>query len=99
MLNHIDHMAYWSLALYAASFLCYARILYAPNLWQGRLATLLLALGLVAHYFALLDRSRATHMVPYDDLYGSMSLFAWLLAVTYLALELIHRQRVAAFAR
>ena len=98
MLNHIDHMAYWSLALYAASFLCYARILYAPNLWQGRLATLLLALGLVAHYFALLDRSRATHMVPYDDLYGSMSLFAWLLAVTYLALELIHRQRsVGAF--
>ncbi len=91
-------MAYLSLALYIASFLCYARILYAPHVWLGRLATLLLAAGLAAHYFALLDRSHATHMVPYDDLYGSMSLFAWLLAVTYLALELIHRQRtVGAF--
>ena len=93
-----NHMALWSLALYAASFVCYARILYAPQVWLGRLASLLLAAGLAAHYFALLDRSRATHMVPYDDLYGSMSLFAWLLAVTYLALEMIHRQRsVGAF--
>jgi hypothetical protein len=77
-----NHMALLTLALYATSFAAYARILYAPNVWLGRLASLLLAAGLVAHYFALLDRSRATHMVPYDDLYGSMSLFAWLLAVT-----------------
>lgn len=94
----LNHMAYWSLALYAVSFVCYARLLYAPNVWLGRMASLFLAVGLVAHYFALLDRSRATHMVPYDDLYGSMSLFAWLLAVTYLALEMVHRQRsVGAF--
>jgi ABC-type transport system involved in cytochrome c biogenesis permease subunit len=93
-----NQMAYWNLIFYAASFACYARFLYAPNAWLGRLGSLLLAAGLVAHYFALLDRSQATHMVPYDDLYGSMSLFAWLLAVTYLALELIHRQRsVGAF--
>jgi ABC-type uncharacterized transport system permease subunit len=38
------------------------------------------------------------HAVPYQDLYGSMSLFGWLLALTYLGLELIHRQRsVGAF--
>ncbi len=38
------------------------------------------------------------HTVPYDDLYGSMSLFAWLLGVTYLGLEIFHRQRtVGAF--
>ena len=30
---------------------------------------------------------------PYDDLYGSMSLFAWLLGITYLGLETLHRQR------
>lgn len=86
-------MQWLSLALYAASLGCYARILYAPHAWLGRLGTLLLVGGLAAHYFALLDRSRATHTVPYDDLYGSMSLFAWLLAVTYLALELFHWQR------
>src|SRR5271156_3271335 len=91
-------LAYLSLALYAASFLCYARILYAPQLWLGRFATLLLAGGIAAQYFALLERSHWTHSVPYDDLYGSMSLFAWLLGVTYLGLELFHRQRsVGAF--
>ena len=38
------------------------------------------------------------HTVPYHDLYGSMSLFGWLLALTYLGLELFHRQRsVGAF--
>lgn len=86
-------MAYLSLLVYAASFLCYARMLYAPNLWLGRLASLLLAAGIAAHYLALLDRSQGLHTVPYDDLYGSMSLFAWLLGVTYLGLELFHRQR------
>jgi len=36
--------------------------------------------------------------VPYHDLAGSMSLFGWLLALTYLSLELFHRQRsVGAF--
>ena len=43
--------------------------------------------------FALLERSRGLHTVPYHDLYGSMSLFGWLLALTYLGLELYHRQR------
>jgi len=64
----------------------------------GRFGTLLLAVGLVTHYFALLERSRGMHTVPYHDLYGSMSLFGWLLALTYLAVELFHRQQsVGAF--
>jgi ABC-type transport system involved in cytochrome c biogenesis permease subunit len=93
-----DHLGYFTLALYLASFFAYARILYAPNLWLGRLATLLLAGGILAQYFALLQRSRLLHSVPYDDLYGSMSLFAWLLGITYLGLEIFHRQRtVGAF--
>lgn len=88
------HPIQWlSLALYAASFCCYVRLLYAPSDWLGRAATLLLAVAIIAHYFALLERSRLTHTIPYDDLYGSMSLFAWLLGLTYLALEIFHRQR------
>lgn len=89
----LNQTAYLSLALYAASFCCYLRILYAPQVWLGRLATLLLAGGILCHYYALLERSHGMHTVPYDDLYGSMSLFAWLLGVTYLALELFHGQR------
>lgn len=92
------YLAYLTLALYAASFVCYARNLYAPHVWLGRLGTLLLAGGIVSQYFELLERSRWIHSVPYDDLYGSMSLFAWLLGVTYLGLEVFHRQRsVGAF--
>lgn len=82
-----------ALALYAASFAGYAMHLYRGRPWSGHIATLLLILAILAHYYALLDRSRAIHAIPYDDLYGSMSLFAWLLAVTYLGLETYHRQR------
>lgn len=92
------HLGAWSLAIYVASFLCYARILYAPHLWLGRLASALLAGGIVLQYFDLLERSRWIHTVPYNDLYGSMSLFAWLLGITYLGLEIFHGQRsVGAF--
>ncbi|HWG57940.1 MAG TPA: cytochrome c biogenesis protein CcsA [Candidatus Acidoferrales bacterium] len=84
---------YLSLMCYAASLICYARILYAPNKWIGRAATLLLASGIGMQYVALLERAHWTHTIPYDDLYGSMLLFAWLLGITYLALELLHRQR------
>jgi ABC-type transport system involved in cytochrome c biogenesis permease subunit len=87
-----------SLALYLASFFFYARNLYVPSLGIGRLASLFLAAGIAAQYGELYQRSLALHTVPYDDLYGSMSLFAWLLGLTYLGLEVFHRQRaVGAF--
>jgi ABC-type transport system involved in cytochrome c biogenesis permease subunit len=82
-----------ALVLYGSSFAGYAMHLYRGRPWSGRIATVLLILAILAHYYALLDRSRAIHAIPYDDLYGSMSLFAWLLAVTYLGLETYHRQR------
>lgn len=82
-----------ALGLYAASFAGYVLHLYRGGRWSGRTATLLLVLALVAHYYALLERSHVTHAIPYDDLYGSMSLFSWLLALTYLGLETLHRQR------
>ncbi len=83
---------------YAVSFGAYTRCLYTGSKLAGRLGTVFLGLGLVAHYFALLERSRGLHTVPYHDLYGSMSLFGWLLALTYLSLEFYHRQRsVGAF--
>jgi ABC-type uncharacterized transport system permease subunit len=83
---------------YLLSLGLYVRFLGTGKQLTGRLGTLLLGLGLIAHYFALLERSRGLHTVPYHDLYGSMSLFGWLLALTYLGLELYHRQRsVGAF--
>ena len=78
---------------YLASMGLYLRFLYSGKDLTGKLATLLMFLGLVAHYLALLMRAKGTHTVPYNDLQGSMSLFGWLLAVTYLCLEIYHRQR------
>ncbi len=87
-----------TLAAYLGSFAAYVDYLVAGRDWSGKLGSVLLAGGLVAHYFALLDRARGLHTVPYHDLSGSMSLFGWLLALTYISLELFHRQRsVGAF--
>jgi ABC-type uncharacterized transport system permease subunit len=87
-----------TLAAYLGSFAAYVGYLIEGLDWSGRLGSILLGAGLVTHYFALLERARGLHTVPYHDLSGSMSLFGWLLALTYLSLELFHRQRsVGAF--
>jgi ABC-type uncharacterized transport system permease subunit len=86
-------LATYTLIVYAASLGLYVWYLYQDKPWTGYAATLSLAAGILLHYFALLERSRWVHSVPYQDLYGSMSLFGWLLAITYLGLELFHGQR------
>src|SRR5450432_4787747 len=95
----MDHLYFiLTVAGYSLSLGCYVAFLNSGRAILGRCGSVLLGLGLVAHYFALLERSRGLHTVPYHDLYGSMSLFGWLLALTYLSLELYHRQRsVGAF--
>lgn len=90
----MDHLLFpLTVAAYLCSFGCYVAFLLSGREWSGRVATLLLGMGLVAHYYALLERSRGLNTVPYHDLSGSMSLFGWLLALTYLSLEVFHRQR------
>ena len=95
----MDHtFAILTVLAYALSMGMYILFLNTGKETTGRLATSLMFLGLALHYVALLVRSRATHTVPYHDLQGAMSLFGWLLAVTYLCLEIYHRQRtVGAF--
>ncbi len=88
-----SHLALETAGFYALSLGLYVWFLYVNKPPIGRVATLSLAGGILLHYLTLLERSRWNHAVPYDDLYGSLSLFAWLLAVTYLVLELFHGQR------
>jgi len=93
-----NHLVLLTTVLYAASLGGYIAFLATARRLFGRLGTLLLISALACHYMALMERSRLAHTVPYDDLYGSLSLFAWLLAITYLGLELFHRDRsVGAF--
>jgi len=86
-------LGYLAAGLYAASLACYLRQLFAEGGWAGRAASLLLTAALVTHYFALLQRAYSIHSVPYQDIYGSTSLLAWFLALTYLSLEFFHRER------
>src|SRR5258706_15715958 len=88
-MNHLFPML--TAVAYLLCFGLYVRFLGTGNKLTGRLGTLLLGLALIAHYFALLERSPGLHTVPYHDLYGSMSLFGWLLAVAYFGLALFHR--------
>lgn len=82
-----------TILLYTLSSVLYVMFLQADRLWVGRAASLFLAAAIVLHYATLVERSRLLGAVPYQDLYGSMSLFGWLLAVTYLGLEFFHKQR------
>jgi ABC-type transport system involved in cytochrome c biogenesis permease subunit len=93
-----NHLVLITIVCYLVSFGGYIAFLATARRAFGRLGTWMLILGLACHYWALIERSRSTHTVPYDDLYGSLSLFAWLLAATYLGLQLFHRNRsVGAF--
>ncbi len=95
-MNHLFPIL--TILAYVLSFGLYVRFVSTGRELTGRLGTLFLGLGLITHYVALWERSRGTHTVPYHDLYGSMSLFGWLLALTYLGVEFFHRQRsVGAF--
>jgi ABC-type transport system involved in cytochrome c biogenesis permease subunit len=84
---------YGTLVLYLASFGMYVWFLYTGKRVVGVAATASLVAGITVHFVALLERAYWLHTVPYRDLYGSTSLFAWLLALTYLGLEVYHRQR------
>jgi len=86
-------LGYTTALLYCASLVFYLRRLFAGEAWTSRVATGLLAVGLVTQYLAMLERAHFIHAVPYQDLYGSMSLLAWFLGFTYLGLEVLHRER------
>ncbi len=86
-------LAILTVLAYSVSLGLYLRLLYTGQKLVGRAATAMLAASLALHYFFLLERAHLLQSVPYQDLYGAVSLFAWLLALTYLGLEAVHRQR------
>jgi ABC-type transport system involved in cytochrome c biogenesis permease subunit len=87
------------------AILCYlvTEALYGVNLVDRRptyakVASRILVLSIAIHFVAMLERSHQIRVVPYNDLYGSLSLFAWMVSLIYLALEIRHRQKsVGAF--
>jgi len=82
-----------SILSYLVSGGCYTGFLITRKPALGRAATGLLLFGLAVHFIALFERASLIQSVPYNDLYGSMSLFAWELGFIYLVLEVRHKQR------
>lgn len=82
-----------TIGLYVASMAIYAWLLYSNHRLLGVAASGTLAAAVAVHWVTLYQRALEVQAVPYQDLYGSTSLFAWLLAMTYLGLEAFHRQR------
>ncbi len=54
---------------------------------------LLIGAGLLLQFGDLEIRARALHSVPYRTIGGSLSLFGWMLGLSYLALLFRHRER------
>jgi ABC-type uncharacterized transport system permease subunit len=88
------HLLGWIAAsLYVAAEVLAIVSLRRPKPLPAIAGTLCLAAGLVFHFADLEVRARMLGSVPYRTLEGSVSLFGWMLAVAYLALQMRHRQR------
>lgn len=60
---------------------------------RGYAAPVLIGAGLLLQFVFLEHTARALHSVPYRTFGGSMTLFGWMLGVSYLALLFRHRER------
>jgi ABC-type uncharacterized transport system permease subunit len=94
------HALGWAaLALYAGAEVLSILSLFKPGRASAAsrrtsaAATVCLGLGLAAQFADLELTARALHSVPYRTFGGSMSLFGWMLGVSYAALLFRHRER------
>jgi ABC-type uncharacterized transport system permease subunit len=88
------HLLGWvAVLLYAAAEVLAIVSLRRPRPLPAIAGTVCLAAGLVLHFADLQIRARMLGSVPYRTLEGSVSLFGWMLAIAYLALQIRHRER------
>jgi ABC-type uncharacterized transport system permease subunit len=87
------HLLGWLAVLsYAAAEALAIVSLRRPRASTVVAGTLCLTAGLILHFADLQLRARQLGSVPYRTLEGSVSLFGWMLAIAYLALQLRHRE-------
>src|SRR5258708_33893847 len=76
------------LALYAAALVAYAWHFAQRNAVVGRSATTLLVAGALAHTFVIGMQTMKVGQVPVGGATAAISTFVWLLALSYLYIEL-----------
>ena len=89
-------LGWLAVALYGAAEAASISALVRSSARSGQglsLASALVTAGAVLQFADLETAGRALHSVPYRTFGGSLSLFGWLLGVSYLILLLRHRER------
>jgi ABC-type uncharacterized transport system permease subunit len=81
------------LALYAAAFVAYGWHFARRAPVVGRSATTILVAGVLAHTFVIGMETMASGQVPVADATAAISMFVWLLAVSYLYTEVTTDER------
>jgi ABC-type transport system involved in cytochrome c biogenesis permease subunit len=81
------------LGLYAAAFVVYAIHFAKRQPSAGRAATTLLLLGVLAHTFVIGMQTMEVRHVPYSNTSTAVSSFVWMLALSYLYLEVTTDER------
>ena len=81
------------LALYAAAFVVYAIHFAKREASVGRFATTLLLVGVLAHTFVIGMQTMEVRHVPFSNTSTAVSSFVWLLALSYLYLEVTTDER------
>jgi ABC-type transport system involved in cytochrome c biogenesis permease subunit len=81
------------LALYAAAVVVYAIHFANRQSSVGRAATTLLLLGVLAHTFVIGMQTMEVRHVPFSNTSTAVSSFVWLLALSYLYLEVTTDER------
>ena len=86
-------MNFVPLALYAAAFVAYGWHFARRAPAVGRSATTILVAGVLAHTFVIGMETMESGQVPVGDATAAISMFVWLLAVSYLYTEVTTDER------
>ena len=86
-------MNFVPLALYAAAFMAYGWHFARRAPAVGRAATTILVAGVLAHTFVIGMKTMESGQVPVGDATAAISMFVWLLAVSYLYTEVTTDER------
>jgi ABC-type transport system involved in cytochrome c biogenesis permease subunit len=86
-------MNFVPLVLYAAAFVAYGWHFARRAAAVGRSATTLLVAGVLAHTFVIGMETMGSGQVPVGDATSAISMFVWLLAVSYLYTEVTTDER------
>ncbi|MCP2520985.1 c-type cytochrome biogenesis protein CcsB [Candidatus Aminicenantes bacterium AC-335-A11] len=81
--------------IYGISTILYFLYSFKRKSLVGRLATVVLFIGLLFHTISLIIRSISAGHLPFSNMFESLSFLTWITVVAYLIIELIYKLKTA----